>query len=285
MEEIIYQKFIEMLREDMPFWDVTTEILVPEKTKVRAVVIAKQEGVIACVDYAADILERFGLSVVKKLRDGDVVKGGDVVLEIVGDARKILSLERTLLNLLMHCSGVATSVRRMVEKARAVNPRIRVAATRKTIPLLRIFEKKAVVAGGGDTHRFSLSDAVLIKDNHLKIVGDVAEAVRRAKESAGFMHKVEVEVSNVEDAVKAVEAGADVVMFDNMSPEEIASAVKELEKRGLRNRVILEASGGITLENVDKYASTGVDVVSCGWVTMSSKALDMSLEVVEVLPK
>ncbi|MEM4865741.1 MAG: carboxylating nicotinate-nucleotide diphosphorylase, partial [Acidilobaceae archaeon] len=229
MEEVIYRKFVEMLAEDSPFWDITTEVLIPENVVAKAVVVAKEEGVVACVTDIAEILRRLGLQVNVRLQDGDRVSKGYVVLELTGNARKVLFVERTALNLLMHCSGVATAVRRMVEKVRQVNPKVRIAATRKTIPFLRYFEKRAVLAGGGDTHRFSLSDAVLIKENHLRIVGDVGIAVKTAREKTSFIHKVEVEVSSIEDLVKAVEAGADIVMLDNMSPDEVRKAVLELK--------------------------------------------------------
>ncbi|MEM1873525.1 MAG: carboxylating nicotinate-nucleotide diphosphorylase [Acidilobaceae archaeon] len=285
MEEIVYNVFLEMLKEDLPFGDITTEKLIPETTLARAVIKAKQDGVVACIDDLAAVLEKMGIEVRRRLRDGEQFSKGDIIMELVGSARKILMLERTVLNLLMRCSGIATSTRNMVVKARRVNPNVRIAATRKTSPLLRYFEKKAVLAGGGDTHRFSLSDAVLIKKNHLRILGDVSEAVRRVREKTSFAHKVEVEVSTIEEALKAVEAGADIVMLDNVQPSEIRAVVEELKRRGLRERVLLEASGGINLENVEEYAKTGVDVISCGWITMSSPAIDMSLEIVEVLEK
>jgi nicotinate-nucleotide pyrophosphorylase [carboxylating] (EC 2.4.2.19) len=186
---------------------------------------------------------------------------------------------------MMHCSGVATEVRRLVDMVRRVNQRVRIAATRKTLPGLRYFEKKAVAVGGGDTHRLSLSDAILIKDNHVRIVESIEEAVKLAKARASFAHKVEIEVSTVEDAVKAAEAGADIVMLDNMSPQEVARVVEELRRRGLRNKVVIEVSGGVTAENIGEYAKLDVDVISCGYITLSAKALDMSLEVVEVIKK
>jgi nicotinate-nucleotide pyrophosphorylase (carboxylating) len=214
-----------------------------------------------------------------------LLKRGTAVLEVTGSARVVLGVERTLLNILMHCSGIATEVRKLVELVRRVNSRVRVAATRKTLPGLRYFEKKAVAIGGGDTHRLSLSDAILIKDNHIKIVGSVEEAVKIAKASASFVHKVEVEVSTPEDAVKAAESGADIIMLDNMKPSEVARVVEELRKRGLRERVLLEVSGGITPDNILEYAKLDVDVISCGYITISSRAVDMSLDVVEVIRK
>jgi nicotinate-nucleotide pyrophosphorylase (carboxylating) len=285
VEEVAFKRFLEFLEEDIPFWDTTSAAVVPEDAVVRAHVVAKQRGVVACVEDVAYLLKRLSLEVKELVRDGGTVDRGTPVLEITGNARTMLAVERTILNILMHCSGVATEVRRLVDIVRRVNPRVRVAATRKTLPGLRYFEKKAVAVGGGDTHRLSLSDAILIKDNHAGIVGSVEEAVRLAKARASFAHKVEVEVSTVEDAVKAAEAGADIVMLDNMSPQEVAKVVGELRRRGLRDRVIVEVSGGITAENIGEYAKLNVDVISCGYITLSARALDMSLEVVEVIKR
>jgi nicotinate-nucleotide pyrophosphorylase (carboxylating) len=282
-EEITFRKFLEFLEEDIPFWDTTTEALIPRNIAVRAQVIAKQRGVVACVEDVAHLLRRLGLEVKELARDGNTVDKGSPVLEVVGDARTVLAVERTILNILMHCSGVATEVRKLVEIVKKINSRVRVAATRKTLPGLRYFEKKAVAIGGGDTHRLSLSDAILIKDNHIRIVGSVEKAVKLAKERASFVHKVEVEVSTVDEAIKAVEAGADIVMLDNMSPQEVAKVVDELRRRGLRDKVVIEVSGGITAENIAEYAKLDVDVISCGYITLSARALDMSLEVVEVI--
>jgi nicotinate-nucleotide pyrophosphorylase (carboxylating) len=283
VEEIIFRKFLEFLEEDIPFWDTTTDAVIPKNIAVRAQVIAKQSGVVACVEDVTYFLKRLGLEVKELAKDGDIVNRGTQVLEIVGDARTVLVVERTILNILMHCSGVATEVRKLVNIVKRVNPGVRVAATRKTLPGLRYFEKKAVAVGGGDAHRLSLSDAILIKDNHVRIVRSVEEAVKLAKERASFAHKVEVEVSTIEDAIKAAEAGADIVMLDNMPPQEVAKVVEELRKRGLRDRIVMEVSGGITAENIAEYAKLDIDVISCGYITLSARALDMSLEIVEVI--
>ncbi|RSN72876.1 carboxylating nicotinate-nucleotide diphosphorylase [Candidatus Methanodesulfokora washburnensis] len=285
VEEVAFKRLLEFLEEDIPLWDTTSAAIVPEGAVVRAYVVAKQRGVVACIEDVVYFLKRLGLEVKELARDGDTVDRGSSVLEIVGNARTVLAVERTILNILMHCSGVATEVRRLVDMVRRVNQRVRIAATRKTLPGLRYFEKKAVAVGGGDTHRLSLSDAILIKDNHVRIVESIEEAVKLAKARASFAHKVEIEVSTVEDAVKAAEAGADIVMLDNMSPQEVARVVEELRRRGLRNKVVIEVSGGVTAENIGEYAKLDVDVISCGYITLSAKALDMSLEIVEVIKK
>lgn len=156
---------------------------------------------------------------------------------------------------------------------------MRIAATRKTTPGFRVFEKKAVFLGGGDTHRFNLSDAVLIKDNHIKILG-LEECLRRARERASFTKKIEVEIESLDDMIKAAEGGADIIMFDNMAPEKIARGVELLEETGLRNSVLLEASGGITPDNIREYAASGVDVISLGALTRNARWIDLSLEIV-----
>ncbi len=285
VQEVVFRKLLSFLEEDIPFRDVTTDVLIPENVVVRAHVIAKQSCVIACIDDIVYFLERLGLHAKEFVRDGAEVEKGTVLLEVVGPARVVLGVERLILNMLMHCSGIATEVRKLVKLVEKVNNKVRVAATRKTLPGLRYFEKKAVLAGGGDTHRYSLSDAILIKDNHVKIVGSVREALEIIKNKASFVHKVEVETSTVEEAIKAADIGVDIIMLDNMKPEEVAKVLEELRRRGLREKVLIEVSGGITPENILEYAKLDVDVISCGYITMSSKAIDMSLEVVEVIKK
>ncbi len=280
LREVLLRRFLDWLEEDAPFWDVTTEALIPRGLRVKAVVIAKSSGIIACTEDVFSVLEPLGVKVKEYLASGTQLSPGTIVAEMEGEARTLLVVERTLLNLLMYLSGVATITRAFVEKARKVNPRVRVAATRKTLPGLRALTKRAVAIGGGDTHRLSLSDAILIKDNHIALVSSVAEAVKLAKRKASFAHKVEVEVTSVEDAVEAVRAGADVVMLDNMGVEEVRLCIEKLKELGLRDRVIVEASGGITLDNVEDYAATGVDVISTSAITLRPARVDLSMEVV-----
>jgi len=282
LEEILLNKFIEWIREDAPYWDETTEILVPKETIVEAAVISKEDGVAACIEDVEKVLKKLDLNVVVYKRDGERVSTGDIVLWMKGSGRKILLIERTLLNLLGHCFGIASLTRMVVEKVREKNPRARVAATRKTLPGLRYFEKKAVLIGGGDAHRMSLSDMILIKDNHIKIVGGVRKAVEIARLKAGFTRKVEVEVSNLSELFEAVEAGADIVMLDNFKPEDVGEAIRLLKERGLRDRVLIEVSGGIGLDNIDKYLNYDIDIISMGMITKSARSHDLSLEVLKV---
>jgi len=283
VEEVLAKSFIEWIREDCPYWDITTEALVPQGITVEAEVQARSEGVVACTSDIARILRSLGFSVRDVKPDGSRVKPSDCVMVIRGDARKLLLVERTMLNLLMYCSGIATATRRIVEMARKQGSKTKIAATRKTAPGLRYFAKRAVIAGSGDPHRLGLSDMVLIKDNHVKIVGSVGEAVRKARAVVGFSKKIEVEVNSVEEAVEAAEAGADIVMLDNFKPESVARAIAELEKRGLRDKILVEVSGGITPDNIEKYLELGVDIISLGWITHSAPAIDLSLEIVEVI--
>jgi nicotinate-nucleotide pyrophosphorylase (carboxylating) len=203
-------------------------------------------------------------------------------LQIEGDAATLLSLERTLLNLLSRMSGIATTTNRLIEKIDQAGFKTRVASTRKTAPGLRYFDKKAVITGGGDAHRWGLDDMVLIKDNHITIVGNAEEAIRKIREKVSFSKKIEVEVTNINDALEVAKTGADVIMLDNFSPKQTSETIDLLQKNQLRGKVLIEASGGITEQNILEYASTGVDIVSLGELTHSTKVLDISLDIINI---
>ncbi|MFP3236987.1 MAG: carboxylating nicotinate-nucleotide diphosphorylase [Vulcanisaeta sp.] len=271
-------KLLDALREDDPFWDLTS-VIVPNEYG-EACVRVKEDCVVAGMEEVAELLRLLGLEFTVLRGDGDVAKAGDCVLIIRGQKPDLLKVERVVLNVLMRASGIATMTRRILERARNVNPRVRVAATRKTTPFLRYLEKKAVAIGGGDPHRFSLSDAVLIKDNHIRAVGSLEKAIILARERSPFTVKIEVEVETVEDAIKAAELGVDIIMLDNMKPSDVAKVHEELVRRGLRDRIILEASGGINEDNVIEYARY-VDVVSIGALTHSYKSIDMSMDLIK----
>ncbi|MEA1868775.1 MAG: carboxylating nicotinate-nucleotide diphosphorylase [Euryarchaeota archaeon] len=261
------------LREDIGDLDLFHELL-PDNV-AKANIVAKEDGVIAGLEEAMRILYYCGIPATRRRDDGDTITKGAVVIELGGGARAILQSERVALNFLGRMSGIATLTRRCVEIVAGTD--VKIAGTRKTTPGFRRFEKKAVALGGGDPHRFSLTDAVMIKDNHIKIHGmEVAYKYARA---AGFTKTVEIEVGNAEDAVRAVELGSDIVMFDNMDPREITEAISALDRQGLRDCVTLEASGGITLDNLALYAESGVDVISIGALTHSARWLDFSLKV------
>jgi len=267
---------LRFLEEDAPFGDVTSEAVIPEDLEAEAVIIAKQDGIIAGLEEAKALFEHFGVKVELKAKDGDEVKKGTVVIKLEGNARKILLVERTALNIMGRMSGIATQVRRLMEKVKAVNPNVRVAGTRKT--LLKPLDKRAILLGGGESHRFSLSDAILIKDNHLALV-PLEEAIKRAK-AFSIYKVVEVEVESLEDALKAAKAGADIIMLDNMTPEQIEEVLEALKREGLRERVKIEVSGGITEENIESYAKLDIDVISLGALTHSVKNFDVSLEII-----
>jgi len=279
--KVMEKKLKQMLAEDVGQGDVTSAAVVPAGLTVKAVVLAKEAGVAAGIEETVIFAESLGLNIKAEVADGDEVKSGTVILRISGNARAILSAERTMLNLLSRMSGIATATRRLTEKLRKANLSAKVAATRKTAPGLLYFDKKAVLVGGGDPHRLRLDDMILLKDNHVAIAGSVENAVKKAK-TAEFSKKIEAEVTSVADALKAAEAGADIVMLDNFSPKQVREAVEALKKAGFFGKALLEVSGGITEQNLLEYASAQVDVISMGALTHSVKSLDISLEVAAV---
>jgi len=274
-------KFIEFLKEDIPFFDVTSEII-EEKKKCKAAILAKQDFILAGMEEAEEFLKFFDIRVDRIKKDGEQVRKGEKIAVLEGEARKILGIERVLLNLISHASGVATATNKLVKACREVNNKVIVSATRKTLPGLRYIEKKAVKIGGGDTHRMSLSDMVLIKDNHIRLIGSVAKAVKLAKEKTSPFMKIEVEVSNLNEAIEAIENGADIIMLDNLSAEEVEMIVRKLEELKLREKVLIEVSGKIDENNIKDYARCNVDIISSGAITHSAKSVDISLEVIEV---
>lgn len=276
---ILEKRLQQMLAEDLGQGDITSTLIVPAGTVAEAEIVSKESGVVAGGEEARTLLQSLGLSVEVSAEDGEKIESGKVLMKICGDARTILSAERVLLNLLSRMSGIATATRKLVQELRRANVKARVACTRKTAPGLLYFDKKAVQVGGGDTHRLHLDDMVLIKDNHIVIAGSVEKALKKAKEQVSHSKKIEVEVAKIEDVPTAADAGADIIMLDNFSCADIRKAVALLKKRKLYGKVLLEASGGITIKQALKFASSGVDFVSLGELTHSAKALDMSLEI------
>jgi nicotinate-nucleotide pyrophosphorylase (carboxylating) len=267
---------IRALAEDAPEGDLTARLTISVDARCRAELRAKAPGVLAGVPVAQTVFDVVAeqdalgpIDVEWKAQDGDVVGPGDVLATIAGRARSVLRAERVAINFLSHLSGVATLTRRFVEAAGAT---VKVLNTRKTVPGLRALEREAVAAGGGTLHRASLSDAVLIKDNHLRVVGGVREAVRRAKEGGV---PVEVEVENLDQLDEAVAAGADRILLDNPTPDLVKEAVAKVG-----DAMRLEVSGGVTLESLPALVEAGARVVSVGRLTHSAPALDMSLEIV-----
>lgn len=280
--KILKKKFSKFVEEDVGHGDVTTLCTVPSGIAAEATIVAKEKGVISGVDEAVIFCETFGLQAKALVNDGSGIASKSMILHIEGDASTILTIERTLLNLLSRMSGISTCTDRLVKKIRHAGYMTIVAATRKTTPGMAHFDKKAVMIGRGDPHRFGLDDMILIKDNHLAIVGSVREAVRRARESASFSKKVEVEISRVNDVVDAAKARADIIMLDNFTSKQVHDAIDLLKANKLRTRVLVEASGGITERNILKYAATGVDIISLSEITQNARPLDMSLEITKV---
>jgi nicotinate-nucleotide pyrophosphorylase (carboxylating) len=272
-------EIIKMIYLDIGFEDLTTNALISPDTMIKARIICKESGILAGVDLTRSIFQEFSIKPSIKKFDGEVVSSEDTIMEIQGDARTILSIERTVLNLLMRMSGISTITAKLVEDVKKVNSNIIVAGTRKTTPGLQFLEKEAIKLGGGDTHRFRLDDCILIKDNHITLVGGVKTAVQKAKDYASFTKKVEVEVESTKDALEAAITGADIVMLDNMNPVEVKNVLTALENKNLRNNILIEVSGGINPDNVVQYAKTDVDIISTGFITHSSRSLDMSLEI------
>jgi len=268
-------KYSEYLREDIGSGDITSELLVLPETKARGKIIAKERCILAGVEEALNVFKELGATVATHKKDGSALKSGDVVITVSGPARALLAGERLALNFLMRMSGIATLTNDLLVRCRAANPEIRIAATRKTTPGFREFEKRAVSIGGGDPHRFGLDDAILIKDNHIRLAGSVKEALRRARASS-FTKKIEIEVESEDDALAAVDSGADIIMLDNFAPEEAQALYTRIKRQ--RPTVLVEASGGIRPDNIDKYAR-GADIISLGWITHSVKSVDFSMSI------
>ena len=264
---------LQALREDISSEDVTTNAIMPEAKMGEAQLICKEDGVIAGLPIFKRTFELLDEATVVdlKVKDGDAVKKGELLAVVKGDIRVLLSGERTALNYLQRMSGIATYTSKVA--ALLEGSKTKLLDTRKTTPNNRLFEKYAVKVGGGYNHRYNLSDGVLIKDNHIGAAGSVAEAVKRAKDYAPFVRKIEVEVENLEMVKEAVEAGADIIMLDNMSHEQVKEAIAIID-----GRAETECSGNITKENVKAISDLGVDYVSSGALTHSAPILDVSLK-------
>ena len=265
------------LEEDVGHEDY--EEIVPY-TDCKAEITVKEEGVLAGLEEVKQIFDYMSVQYSTEFEDGDRIKSGDTILTVRGAGAKILKTERLVLNFLGRMSGVATLTDKFVSEAREVDEHVKVAGTRKTTPGFRKYEKKAIAIGGGDPHRFGLYEAVIIKDNYIKLMG-LENAIKKAKEKASFTRTIEVEVESIADALRAAELKVDIIMLDNMPAAEVKECVRLLNERRLRDGLILEASGGINMENIKEFASTGVDVVSIGMITHSAKWLGFSMNVVE----
>lgn len=268
----VRKKIQEFLEEDIGWADITTDSLDTDRL-VRANFIAKEDLILAGAEFAKEVFyivdedTKFELL----MSDGDIVKKGDVIATVEGSGKSILKAERVALNILQRLSGIATKTSIFVEAVREFNTKI--LDTRKTTPGFRAFEKYAVRVGGGKNHRFALFDMVMLKDNHIRLVGSISEAVKQVKHKVSPMVKVEVEVSTIEEFLEAINTEADIIMLDNMSVEQVREAVRINE-----GKKMLETSGNITIDNIVEYAKTGVDFISTGALIHSAKWVDISLK-------
>ncbi len=277
---ILEETLRSFLREDLGYGDITTDSLVDPETKGTAIVVCNEPAMISGLREALALLKIAGCKGEPVVEESDRVSAGARILNASGPAGSLLKVERTLLNILSHMSGVTTATSALVELAKKEGVgKIRIACTRKTLPGLRYFEKRAVAVAGGDTHRLRLDDAVLIKDNHLALSGTITECVKKARSRVSFTRKIEVEIVDPNQAVEAAKAGADIILLDNMKPDQVRNTVYLLQNENLRERVILEASGGIKRDNLAAYLRTDIDVVSLGAITHSAKSIDMSMSI------
>lgn len=274
------QEIVKMVYQDVGFEDITSNALILEDTLINAHIITRQGGILAGSNLASAVFDEFSIQTTRKKSDGDMIFENDIVMEMSGDARTILAVERTILNIMMRMSGIASITSKLVEEIQQVNEKILLAGTRKTTPGLQFVEKSAIKAGGGDTHRYRLDDCVLIKDNHIALVGNVKTAIEMARKHVSFTKKIEVEVESTKEALNAAMAGSDIIMLDNMNPGEVKNILSALENKDLRENVLIEVSGGINPDNILEYAKTGVDIISTGYITHSARSLDMSLEII-----
>ncbi|MFC2946927.1 carboxylating nicotinate-nucleotide diphosphorylase [Virgibacillus sediminis] len=264
------------LLEDIGGQDITSNSIFPADKQGRGVFIAKEDGVVSGLDIIKAAYQQLDASINAKvyLKDGEEVHAGETIAEVTGPVTKLLTGERVILNLIQRMSGIATLTRSCISTLD--DPSIQICDTRKTTPGLRMFEKYAVRSGGGKNHRYGLDDGVMIKDNHISYCGSITEAIRAVRQEIGHMVKIEVETETKEEVLEAIEAAADVIMFDNRKPDEV-KAFSML----VPNHIITEASGGIHPGNLAAYAGTGVNYISLGFLTHSVKALDISFQVNE----
>jgi len=269
------KELLRFLAEDIGKGDITSNIL--PKKKIKAKIVTNELAVLAGTKFVKDIFNLKGCKSKILKKDGVRIKAKNTVIEVSGSAQAILACERTALNLLSRMSGTATQTNSLVKKIRKINSKTQIYATRKTAPGLRFFDKQAVNIGGGHKHRMSLDEMIMIKDNHLAILS-LSNLIKNAKKKYKM---VEIEVENQDDAIQAAKHGASIIMLDNFTPKQISKTILQLKKLGLRNKIKLEASGGINSNNIQSFAKTGIDIISVGGLTNSVKGIDFSLEIIK----
>jgi len=275
---VIEQKIREFLQEDCMFIDVSSKII-PENAKSSAKIFTKSVGYVSGLEELKILYNILNVSTIFKKKDGEEVNNGDVIVELRGNTRDILLGERTGLNLITHMSAITTTARKYFKIIKDSGKNVKIACTRKTTPGIRIFEKKAAELGYADTHRFSLDDMVLLKDTHLKYYnGEIEKLLSDIKKRNSFSKKIEIEIEKVEDVLTAAKNGADIVMLDNMGPDQVEDAINSLKENNLRDKIIVEVSGGITQDNIIDYLLSEPDVISLSLITQfPSKQVDFSL--------
>ena len=274
LQDFIVKEHIKnALKEDIGFGDITTDTIINENDTLTAKLNTRQDGILCGIDIAEAVFKTLSNSVKfeKKFKDGDEIKKGDTLAIIQGSARAILTGERTALNYIQRLSGIATETNNY-QKAIG-NYKARITDTRKTTPGFRMFEKYAVATGGAKLHRFNLSDCVMIKDNHIQFAGSITNAVKKIKEKISHTHKIEIECDTTQQVKEALAAGADIIMLDNMTCEQMKTCVELIN-----NKAIVEASGNVTIETINSIAQTGVDVISSSAIVAKAKTLDIALD-------
>ncbi|MFX0058609.1 MAG: carboxylating nicotinate-nucleotide diphosphorylase [Candidatus Hodarchaeota archaeon] len=276
---IIERKLKEFLEEDCNFKDVTSSII-PNDAEISAKILVKSQGYVSGLEELKVLFELLHISSEFLKKDGQYVERGDIIAKLNGKVHNILLGERVGLNLITHMSAITTITRKYVNIVKDSGKNVKIACTRKTIPGLRIFDKKAVEVGGGDTHRFTLDDMILLKDTHLKFYrGNVERLLKDMKKIVSFTKKIEIEIEKVEDTLTAAKNGADIIMLDNFTPDEVDDAISLLKTNNLRNRVIVEVSGGINQENLLDYVIAEPDIISLGLITQKyAEYIDFSLK-------
>jgi nicotinate-nucleotide pyrophosphorylase (carboxylating) len=273
------ESLVRFLREDIGQGDLTSQYTVDEDLKSSSLIICKSEiAVVAGLDEAKIIFDICNCDSKALVNDGDIVKRGIRVMKINGNTRAILKAERTALNLIMRMSGIATDTKKFVDIVKTVSKDIKVMGTRKTAPGLRYFDKKSIKLGGGHSHRNTLDELILIKDNHLAVTTSIQSAISNARHKAGKNMMIECEVSNTKSSVEAIKSGADIIMLDNFTPEMAQKTISYLRKSGLREKVLIEISGGVNISNIKDYALALPDMISIGSLTHSSNSIDFSMK-------
>ncbi|UCE11658.1 MAG: carboxylating nicotinate-nucleotide diphosphorylase [Candidatus Thorarchaeota archaeon] len=275
----IIESLKRFLDEDVRSGDLTTKAMGELAAPAVATIFSRSNTILAGIEEVVALAEIAGVKHEVLAFEGNWIEPGTAVMRLNGTARSLLAIERVCLNIIQRMSGIASKTYNLVQIAKKVNASVIVAATRKTTPGFRYFEKRAVQIGGGDPHRYALDDMVLIKNNHIALVGTVGQAVRMAKESVSYTKKVSCEVRSLAEALEAVSAGADIILLDNLGPKDIEEIHAALVDSGTRDRVLLEASGGIDEQTIKEYASSGVDVISCGALTHSYDSSNFNMSI------